>query len=161
MRNWRYNRYLPALLLTAGLLEPTGASSQTPQGWVQVRADSVQLALMGSCWEQEGKRRCADTWYMFREPDNLDFELVEVSPGEALRVTFSRPPDNVTIMPYNGRRFEADPDLDPSRFPAPTTPGTHYYAVSAEWGSGDGMWMFKVQVGRVRASWLWGKEEKG
>ena len=122
----RYKPGLPVFLLAGGLLGPAVASSQTPQGWLLVRGDSVQLALMGSCWEEGGKRVCADTWYMFRNPDSLELESAEVGPGEALRVTFSLEPTDATIMPYNGRNFEPDTDLDPSRFSGPTTPGTHY-----------------------------------
>lgn len=155
MVRWLFSTTVAALFLAAGLLGQTGASSQAPEGWVRVGADSVKLVLMGSCWEVDGILAeeekitiCADTWYMFREPDSLDLQLVEVDPGDSLGIAFSRPPDSVTIMPYIGRRFEADLDLDPSRFPAPTAPGTHYYAVSAAWEPGNGMWMFKVQVGR-------------
>ncbi|MBT8395806.1 MAG: hypothetical protein HKO65_04355 [Gemmatimonadetes bacterium] len=147
MRSWRYSPVAAALILTAGLLAPTVASSQIPKGWVRAGADSVELVLMGSCWEKEDVTICADTWYMFREPDSLDLQIVEVGSGESLRVTFSRPPDDVSVMPFNGRTFEENADIDPSRFPAPTLPGTHYYAVSAAWEPGTGMWMFKVQVG--------------
>ncbi len=147
MKSWRYSRIGAALFLTTGVLSPTGASSQTPTGWVWAGTDSVELALMGSCWKKEGTTICADTWYMFQEPDSLDLQPIEVAPGESLRVTFSRSPDGVSIMPYDGRSFKANADLDPSRFPAPGSPGTHYYAVSAEWEPGNGMWMFKVRVG--------------
>ena len=149
----RSKQFLCVLFLTACLLGPTEVSPQSPQGWLHARTDSVQLVLMGSCWEKDGISEqeritiCRDTWYMFRDPDESEIETFQVLPGEALRVTFSLLPEDVTVLRYDGGSFERDPDLDSSRFAAPTAPGIYYYAVSAEWEPGSGMWMFKVRVG--------------
>lgn len=162
MRTQRRTPALTALFVGAFLLSGSGAYGQEPdgtlltgtepEGKLLVGPDSTSLTLMGYCWVEDGQRKgCVDTFAMIRPPSELDLEVVKVAPGETLSVVFSIPSTASTIWRYGEDRFEPDPALDPSSFSAPSQSGVYYFAVLAELSSGEGMWMFKIQVGEVGA----------
>lgn len=125
-----------------------------PKPQIVWNGKTAATVATSSCWSYEDHDTCMDTAAPPEVISQMKPAPLQVEPGAALTISFSKSPkkDTLKVTRWNGAQRSEQVLENGNQWLAPDVPGWYLYDVRAEWNQGDAGYAFVIEVRGSEAS---------